>query len=619
MSMQLTTGALEGIIRGEVVDKPLLQVISSKKISAASSADRYRLLLSDGQTSYSHAMLATQLNDLMETGEIDNLCVVKVDRYLCNTIQGDRRVMILLEVSVLAKGAEVGGRIGNPQQYKASDGGQSAPAQPKSAPTPTGNLSNKENSNQNPNMGNTASSYGRFSGAGGSTPQSKLNTGPATPGGSTRVHTITSLTPYQNRWRIRARVTQKTGIRTWSNSRGEGKLFSVNLLDESGEIRATGFNDAVDKYYEMMEINKIYYISRGSLKTANKQYTSIQNDYEMSFNNDTVIEPCEEDVELPTLTFDFVQINALESKQPNSMIDIIGIVKTANDISTVTGRQSQKEIKKRDLQLVDQSGMVVNLTLWGNEAEAFDGSGAPVIACKGARLSDYGGRSLSVLASSQLMINPDIREAHILRGWFDREGQNMDFSAYRNEGGSAGAGSSANYKNFSSVKTENLGHGEKPDYFSNKATVIFMKKENCMYKACPTDSCNKKLVDQGNGLYRCEKCAQEFPSFKWRMILQTNVADYADNLWVTCFQDSAETLLGKSAQELGDLRETNEVAFDQVFQEAMFQSYSFRLRCKVETYNDESRLKTICMAATPISWQEYGRRLIDEINKTLQN
>lgn len=59
------------------------------------------------------------------------------------------------------------------------------------------------------------------------------------------------------RWRIRARVTQKSNIRTWSNSRGEGRLFSVNLIDESGEIRATGFTDVVDKYYEMLEVNKV--------------------------------------------------------------------------------------------------------------------------------------------------------------------------------------------------------------------------------------------------------------------------------------------------------------------------------------------------------------------------
>ena len=50
-----------------------------------------------------------------------------------------------------------------------------------------------------------------------------------------------------------------------------------------------------------------------------------------------------------------------------SLADIVGVVKSAADVSTVTGRQSQKEISKRDVQLVDQSGMVVNLTLWGSD------------------------------------------------------------------------------------------------------------------------------------------------------------------------------------------------------------------------------------------------------------
>lgn len=35
------------------------------------------------------------------------------------------------------------------------------------------------------------------------------------------------------RWTIRARVTNKGQIRTWSNSRGEGKLFSIEMVDES--------------------------------------------------------------------------------------------------------------------------------------------------------------------------------------------------------------------------------------------------------------------------------------------------------------------------------------------------------------------------------------------------
>lgn len=60
------------------------------------------------------------------------------------------------------------------------------------------------------------------------------------------------------------------------------------------------------------------------------------------------------------------------------------------------------------------------------QAEEFDGSSNPVIAVKGARLSDFGGCSMSVLNSSTLQINPDIPEAFRLRGWFDNDGRTAD-------------------------------------------------------------------------------------------------------------------------------------------------------------------------------------------------
>lgn len=51
------------------------------------------------------------------------------------------------------------------------------------------------------------------------------------------------------------------------------------------------------------------------------------------------------------------------------------------------------------------------------QADRFDGSRQPVMAIKGARVSDFGGRSLSVLSSSTVIVNPDIPEAYKLRGW----------------------------------------------------------------------------------------------------------------------------------------------------------------------------------------------------------
>lgn len=77
---------------------------------------------------------------------------------------------------------------------------------------------------------------------------------PMAPGDSIRTHPIVGLSPYQNKWVIKVRVTSKSPVRHWSNARGEGKLFSMDLTDESGEIRATAFKEQCDKFYDMIEV-----------------------------------------------------------------------------------------------------------------------------------------------------------------------------------------------------------------------------------------------------------------------------------------------------------------------------------------------------------------------------
>jgi len=47
------------------------------------------------------------------------------------------------------------------------------------------------------------------------------------------------------------------------------------------------------------------------------------------------------------------------------------------------------------------------------------------------------------------------------------------------------ASGTTNWKTFADVKAQNLGH-EKAEYFTVKGTVVFMKKENCMYTVSHT-------------------------------------------------------------------------------------------------------------------------------------
>ena len=45
---------------------------------------------------------------------------------------------------------------------------------------------------------------------------------------------VVTLNPYQDNWLIKVRCTNKEDIREYNNSRGAGKVFSIDLLDSDG-------------------------------------------------------------------------------------------------------------------------------------------------------------------------------------------------------------------------------------------------------------------------------------------------------------------------------------------------------------------------------------------------
>ena len=65
----------------------------------------------------------------------------------------------------------------------------------------------------------------------------------------------------------------------------------MNLLDESGEIRATAFKEQCDSFYNVFQEGGVYYISAPwRVQLAKKQFSNLSNDYELTFETGTVVE-----------------------------------------------------------------------------------------------------------------------------------------------------------------------------------------------------------------------------------------------------------------------------------------------------------------------------------------
>ncbi|GLV34544.1 Replication protein A1 [Carabus blaptoides fortunei] len=598
---KLSEGALSVIMSGDVVEEPVLQVLGSKKIVGNAEKERYRLLVSDGKYQISFAMIATQINDKVSSGQLGINCVIKVKKYITSMISNvgkpDRRVLVILDLEILHTAEEVNSKIGNPTPL--SDDGTKAPtgcASPPPAPRPVPKPAPRAMETSSAMDMNTSTSSGPL-------------TVP-----------IANLSPYANKWVIKARVTNKSPIRSWSNSKGEGRLFSMDLADESGEIRATVFRDLVDKYHDMIEVDKVYYIGKCQLKSANKQFNHLNNDYEMTFNTETTVAPCYEEVIVQAPVFDFEPLENILTQDTGSMMDVIGVCKHASDVQTITTRSTNKELKKRELILVDQSGTSVTLTLWGNEAEQFNGENEPIIAIRRAKVGEFGGgKNLSVMLNSVYKLNPDMPEAHKLRGWYDnggKEGSFNDISSRTSFGGSM------TYKWMSLAEAQermSSADEQNVEYYQCKATVLLINTANALYRACPIADCNKKIIDLDNGMYRCEKCDTQYDKFKYRLVMSCNIGDWSDNQWVSMFASEAEKIINMTSQELGEATADKPEDLVKICNNANFSEFIFKCRGKMSSYNDETRLRCVVLKVEPVNYKEYHAQMYKDIMDCIQN
>lgn len=427
------------------------------------------------------------------------------------------------------------------------------------------------------------------------TPALKKENTPARNGGASHngnnvIYPIEALSPYAHKWTIKARVSAKSDLKTWHKATGEGKLFSVNLLDESGEIKATAFNDQVDQFMDLLQEGQVYYISNPCrVNLAKKQFSNLPNDYELTFERDTVIEKAEDQTNVPQVRFNFCGIQDLNNTEKDSTVDVIGVLKEVADVDQIVSKTTQKPYDKRELTIVDDSGYSVRVTVWGKTATNFDAEPESVIAFKGVRVSDFGGRSLSLLSSGTMAVSPDIPEGHRLKGWYDASGRNGNYATHSNLASMGGAtGRKNEEKNIAQVKEQNLGM-EDQAYFSVKGTIVYIKQENFCYPACKSENCNKKVTEDGSG-WRCEKCNITHDRPEYRYILSVNVNDYTGQLWLSCFDDVGKTIMGgKSADELMALKDEDETMFAAAFDEANCTSLNFRCRAKMDTWQDTPR------------------------------
>ncbi|GJW90460.1 replication protein A 70 kDa DNA-binding subunit A [Tanacetum coccineum] len=322
-------------------------------------------------------------------------------------------------------------------------------------------------------------------------------------------------------WTIKARVTAKAELRHYKNAKGDGKVFSFDLLNATSlEVRITCFNAVADQFYDQIEAGKVYFVSKGSVKPAQKAFNHLKTDHEIILNCSSSIQPFY-DVDSPTpqQQFNLRQIAEIEGLDNISVLDIIGVVFRIFP-TCIVKKKDRTETQKRNLHIKDMSRRSVDVTSWGNFCSTdvqtlqnmCDSRRFPILAIKSARVGEYNGKNAGPISTK-----------------------------YRCK------------ENVSQIKEEKLGTSEKADWITVSGNVGFLKVDSFYYTACPLTindrKCNKKATNNGNGKWRCDRCDKDVDECDYRYILQFQIQDHTGITWVTAFEKGGEAIMGVTAKE----------------------------------------------------------------------
>ncbi|KAI1295620.1 Replication protein A 70 kDa DNA-binding subunit [Halotydeus destructor] len=595
MSVQLTKNALQRIVNGENVPRPVLQILAYKSVGTP-DAERYRFIMSDGDSSYqSCIMLGPELIQKLKLGEFERLTVIQLNNYVCNAIDG-KRVIVMTEPMVIKKATDVGGRIGTPTTIGGPTGGQ-APLQA------------NQNQNRASTMGDRTSMAASSPARSSYVPKSESSPGV----NKNSICPINMLNPFQGKWTIKGRCSNKGPIREWNKATGTGKLFSFDLTDSSGGIRVTAFNQECEKFHEMVQLGKTYIVSRANVKQANKKFCEFE--HEMTLNQDSAVEVAEEDYDVPEIKYDFKKLTEIEGiNNPDAMIDVAGVVRKVGEMSVIQSAKLQKELRKRDISLVDDSEVEVSLTLWNDDAENFAGTEGSVVVAKKARVSEFQGKSLGIGRGGYFLVDPPSHISEQLKGWYS---QFKDKLNPRSLSGTGGGGQKGDWK----LLAQALYEAQQTDRvnFSARARIVHMGRTN-FYSACPGTGtngkpCNRKVHDLNNGEYKCEACRKTYDNFLNRAIQSVLIQDETTEFWATLFDADLQKIISVSTDRLKELKENSEKEYSEIMGAANCTPHVFRITARKEYYQDQQRIKLAVNEMTDMEPVTTGRKLLELIKQ----
>lgn len=126
------------------------------------------------------------------------------------------------------------------------------------------------------------------------------------------------MNTFSRDWKIHGRISQKAEKRITHKG---GSILKIIIIDSHGtKIEGAFFDEAADYFDRRIAEGKVYTYSNGTVKIANKKFSSIKNEFTIIFEKNAKIDEVDDDGSIASLesAFDFSTIRSLDETPAGS-------------------------------------------------------------------------------------------------------------------------------------------------------------------------------------------------------------------------------------------------------------------------------------------------------------
>ena len=71
--------------------------------------------------------------------------------------------------------------------------------------------------------------------------------------------------------------------------------------------------------------------------------------------------------------------------------------------------------------------------------------------------------------------------------------------------------------------------------------------------------------------------------------MSVNISDHTGQLWISCFDETGRMVIGRTADELMEIKEVDEKRLAEIFSEANCKTWNWKCKAKLDSFQEQQR------------------------------